>query len=121
MTKKTPYKGPGANSEEKHEPASDIDTAVVDSLKALDPKRPIREADIAIDGKCCTMTQLGHRLPLRGSIMRGWVHHIDLTVSDLGRSGPFYDAVLSFLGYCQGRKGAYGPALPIVGRHQGGK
>ena len=26
---------------------SDIDTAAVDSLKALDPKRPIREADIA--------------------------------------------------------------------------
>ena len=26
---------------------SDIDTAVVDSLKALDPRRPIREADIA--------------------------------------------------------------------------
>ena len=26
---------------------SDIDTAVVDSLKVLDPKRPIREADIA--------------------------------------------------------------------------
>ncbi len=25
---------------------SDIDTAVVNSLKALDPKRPIREADI---------------------------------------------------------------------------
>jgi len=25
---------------------SDIDTAVVDSLKLLDPKRPIREADI---------------------------------------------------------------------------
>jgi hypothetical protein len=25
---------------------SDIDTAVVDGLKALDPKRPIREADI---------------------------------------------------------------------------
>ena len=32
---------------EKHEPASDIDTAVVDGLKALDPNRPIREADIA--------------------------------------------------------------------------
>ena len=46
MTKKTPYKGLGADSEEKHEPASDIDTVVVDSLKALDPKRPIREADI---------------------------------------------------------------------------
>jgi len=25
---------------------SDIDTGVVDSLKALDPNRPIREADI---------------------------------------------------------------------------
>jgi hypothetical protein len=25
---------------------SDIDTAVVDSLKVLDPNRPIREADI---------------------------------------------------------------------------
>jgi len=40
------WKGPGADSEEKHEPASDLDTAVVDSLKALDPDRPIREADI---------------------------------------------------------------------------
>ena len=37
----------GADSEEKHEPVSDIDIAVVDSLKALDPKRPIREADMA--------------------------------------------------------------------------
>ena len=36
------------DSGEKHEPASDIDTAVVNSLKALDPKRPIREADIEI-------------------------------------------------------------------------
>jgi len=35
--------GPGADSEEKHEPASDIDIAAVDSLKALDLKRPIRE------------------------------------------------------------------------------
>jgi hypothetical protein len=32
------------DSEEKHEPVSDIDTVVVDSLKALDPNRPIREA-----------------------------------------------------------------------------
>ncbi|MFZ0147328.1 MAG: hypothetical protein WAM72_03105, partial [Xanthobacteraceae bacterium] len=39
--------GPGADSEEKHEPASDIDTVVVDSLKALDPNRPIREADMS--------------------------------------------------------------------------
>ena len=40
-------RAPGADSEEKHEPVSDIDTVAVDSLKALDPKRPIREADIA--------------------------------------------------------------------------
>src|SRR5262249_14344905 len=42
------WKGLGAESEEKHEPASDIDTGVVDSLKALDLKRPIREADISV-------------------------------------------------------------------------
>ena len=29
----------------KHEPVSDIDTVAVDGLKALDPKRPIREED----------------------------------------------------------------------------
>jgi hypothetical protein len=34
------------SSEEKREPVSDIDTAAADSLKVLDPKRPIREADI---------------------------------------------------------------------------
>ena len=42
--------GPCAESEEKHEPASDADAAVVDSLKALDVNRPIREADIALCG-----------------------------------------------------------------------
>jgi hypothetical protein len=40
------WKGLSADSEEKREPASDVDTVVVDSLKALDPNRPIREADI---------------------------------------------------------------------------
>ena len=34
------------NSEEKQEPAGGIDTSVVDSLKALDPDRPIREATV---------------------------------------------------------------------------
>ena len=37
--------GPRADSEEKREPVSDIDIAVVDSLKVLDPNRPIREAN----------------------------------------------------------------------------
>jgi hypothetical protein len=48
LTKKAPYKGLGADSEEKHEPAGDIDTAEVDGLKALDPNRPIREATNAL-------------------------------------------------------------------------
>jgi hypothetical protein len=44
-----PYrKGLGADSEEKREPVSDIDTVGVDSLKVLDPERPIREADILL-------------------------------------------------------------------------
>jgi hypothetical protein len=36
-----------ADSEEKREPVGDINTVSwVDSLKTLDPERPIREADI---------------------------------------------------------------------------
>src|SRR5437588_13023843 len=35
------WKGPSAESEEKREPASDIDTVPADSLKPLDPDRPI--------------------------------------------------------------------------------
>jgi hypothetical protein len=38
--------GPGADSEEKRVLASDLDTVMVDSLKALDLIRPIREADM---------------------------------------------------------------------------
>ena len=38
----------GADSGEKHEPAGDIDAAAVASLEALDPGRPIREADIRV-------------------------------------------------------------------------
>jgi hypothetical protein len=52
--------GPCADSEEKREPAGDIDT-VVDGLKVLDPKRPIREADISnsasMSAKCHKRTK----------------------------------------------------------------
>ena len=41
------------NSEEKHEPASNINTVVADSLKALDPEWPIREADILLRHNIC--------------------------------------------------------------------
>ena len=53
------WKGLGADSEEKHEPVSDIDTVVVDSLKALDPKRPIREADITLRTRYVRFVPLG--------------------------------------------------------------
>jgi catechol 2,3-dioxygenase-like lactoylglutathione lyase family enzyme len=32
-------------------------------------------------------------------VASGWVHHIDLTVSDLGRSLAFYERVLPLLGF----------------------
>lgn len=34
--------------------------------------------------------------------MRGLVHHIDLSVTDLARSRPFYIAVLGFMGFTEG-------------------
>ena len=37
------------------EPVSDIDTAEVDSLKALDPKRPIREATKMLQCRDCPL------------------------------------------------------------------
>jgi hypothetical protein len=45
-------KGLGADSEEKHEPVSDIDTVVVvDSLKALDTKRPRRHRESEVTAR----------------------------------------------------------------------
>src|SRR5205823_7887471 len=58
LTQKAPYKGLGAESGEKREPASDIDTGVVDSLKALDPEWPIREADIDRRGEHVRLYQI---------------------------------------------------------------
>ncbi len=44
-----------ADSEEKREPARDIETATVESLKVLDTQWPIREADIRVRnfGRSC--------------------------------------------------------------------
>ncbi len=38
---------------DRHEPASDVAAVVVDSLKALDPNRPIREADSCTAANRC--------------------------------------------------------------------
>ena len=59
--------GPGADSEEKHEPVSDIDPAVVVvGLKALDPEWPIREvigvrADVARTSPICRSCRVARR------------------------------------------------------------
>ena len=70
MTKKAPYKGLSAESEEKREPATDINTATVDSLKVLDPDRPIREADIdrRFDGRKFP-TEITHMPKRRASLV----------------------------------------------------
>jgi len=75
LTKKAPYKGLGADSEEKREPVSDIDTAVVDSLKVLGPKRPIREADVAAARQwpIAFHATFGKR-SFRAVPMSGWVY-----------------------------------------------
>jgi catechol 2,3-dioxygenase-like lactoylglutathione lyase family enzyme len=40
--------------------------------------------------------------------MRGTMHHIDLTVADIAASEPFYEAVLTFLGYVRTHEDARG-------------
>jgi len=64
--------GPCADSEEKREPVGDIDTAVVDSLKALDPNRPIREADIQDGSEMTRLTQMYGPAVRRKKISTSW-------------------------------------------------
>src|SRR6476659_5130653 len=68
------WKGLGADSEEKHEPVSDIDTVVVDSLKALDPKRPIREADIVSVRRHVSKVPIADIVPTKKPypVLAGW-------------------------------------------------
>ena len=55
------WKGLRADSEEKREPVSDFNAGVVDSLKALDPKRPIRETAVSDAWICLDDTCVNHR------------------------------------------------------------
>src|SRR5436189_5806180 len=59
--------------------ARDIDTAVVDGLKALDPNRPIREADIHWHNQA--RPRLLKSLELRSKVMRK-----DVQEAHLGRA-----------------------------------
>jgi hypothetical protein len=67
------WKGLGADSEEKREPVSDIDTAVVDSLKALDPEWPIREADMP---QRLTRVRHGLRFAACFSVLELFLHKV---------------------------------------------
>jgi hypothetical protein len=58
---------PWCHSGEKHEPAGDIDTVSVDGLKALDPNRPIREADIGCVFDLSCIHRRGNHLCTHGA------------------------------------------------------
>src|SRR5574342_365004 len=73
------WKGPSADSEEKREPVSDIDPGLVDSLKALDPNRPIREADM------CSALAMFAKDPISG-------HRAFCTLRIAGADADRYDA-----------------------------
>jgi len=60
-----------ADSEENHEPVSDIDTAAADSLKVLDPKRPIREVDMS--GRTIGQLVLIHTTPNPDIACMNWL------------------------------------------------
>ena len=68
---------PGADSEEKREPVGDIDIAVVGSLKVLDPRRPIREADMC--------SAVGH---VDFGAISGHVTLSNCNPRSIGRMGP---------------------------------
>src|SRR5215470_4593848 len=72
------WKGLSAESEEKREPASDIDTATLDSLKALDPNRPIREADIRVWPR---VTRLAQSRQHRSGYSPSWRRSAPLAVA----------------------------------------
>src|ERR1039458_5682005 len=111
----------GADSEEKREPVSDIDTAEVDSLKALDPNRPIREATNAPqqnDAMCQKRTllrvrgksALGHRQTFRRHALDISAEHP--STKNLGTLA----GILSSKRYCQPSGGRI--ATACGGPHQ---
>ena len=68
------WKGLSADSEEKREPVSDINTAMVDSLKVLDLIRPIREA-VIVHGRVAE-PELGE-VDNKDASHAGWWRQID--------------------------------------------
>ena len=46
-------------------------------------------------------------------MLRGWINHLDLTVSDLAVSVPFYDEVLAYLGFEPRERTGSGSGRPV--------
>ena len=85
--------GPGADSEEKREPASDINTCAVDSLKVLDPERPIREADIARESS--PLAKLAHAEAPRQQRFHAYhVHNVTPCTTSTGRAASRDESAL---------------------------
>src|SRR6266436_8607156 len=110
------WKGPGADSEEKHEPVSDIDTVAVDSLKALDPQWPIREEKhepvsdidtVAVD----SLKALDPQWPIREADIARLPQHGPFN-SEL--AGPTFCFVTSFRPATNGGARAW---LPLAAAH----
>ena len=82
---------------------SDIDTVVVDSLKALDPEWPIREADILLIPAASSARQLVHKL---------WPQVLDQLAH---RIGDGFDALEfeDFLVYPLDFVGGYHPPVEV--------
>ena len=61
--------GPGAESEEKREPVSDIDTGVVDSLKVLDPDGRLEKRTSSATTRMSALCQNRTNAPQQNSIV----------------------------------------------------
>ena len=80
-------KGLGADSEEKREPGGDINTALVDSLKALDPNRPIREVGHIVYRAAARQSNEATRFFVRDSVVASGDHHGGCVIfADMGEA-----------------------------------
>jgi hypothetical protein len=119
------WKGPGADSEEKREPVSDIDIAVADSLKVLDLKWPIREATEVV--RRCNMSrraksrlmQRSKQTPIRSRQLRTRITSFPTAFSGsaLRAAARCRNASNNFCGKAVGRKAvSHQPALSPLRR-----
>jgi hypothetical protein len=72
----------------KHEPASDVDAAVADSLKALDLNLPIREADINTVRKAVWVSPRSRAAYASGPRVAGMVINMAAMFADRSLASP---------------------------------